>query len=91
MTMSTNPSNDHDLKPSEHSKNVDPDGVSGSSPGRMPQSVSMHDMTSSARPPTRSRTARTAANQSNASKRMSTRASSGGDVVPVDTGAFNDR
>ena len=58
------------------SSNHDPEPAGGSEPSR---------------PSKRSRTAGGTDNQSNAPKRMSTRASSGGDVAPVDTGAFNDR
>ena len=43
------------------------------------------------RPSTRNRTASSTANQVTVANRMSTRATSGGDVAPVDTGAFNDR
>ena len=43
------------------------------------------------RPSTRNRTASSTANQFTVANRMSTRATSGGDVAPVDTGAFNDR
>ena len=58
------------------SSNRDPEPAGGGEPSR---------------PSTRSRTASSIATQSTASNRMGARATSGGDVAPVDTGAFNGR
>ena len=58
------------------SSNRDPEPAGGGEPSR---------------PSTRSRTATSSTNQSTTANRMSTRATSGGDVASVDTSAVNDR
>ena len=87
-TINTTDSNSERKEFLQRLSEISNDGSIGTSSNHDPEPAGGSE---SSRPSTRSRTAGGTDNQPNASKRMSTRASSGGDVALVYTGAFTDK